>query len=109
MRLAPWLAAPLLVASLHAQATRPDPTAPVSTEFRVFDGAQEVTATTRLRVVLTGKRDGPAIEPAGPIVPLVPAMYDVQVLRGREPGVVNIRWAERLAVMHYPDEGGRHL
>ena len=42
-------------------------------------------------------------------MPLTPAMYDVQALRARASGVVSIKWAERLAVMHYPDEGGRHL
>ena len=38
MPLAPWLALPLLAASLQAQNTVPNASAPVSTEFRVFDG-----------------------------------------------------------------------
>ena len=36
-------------------------------------------------------------------------MYDVQALRTRGSGIVSIKWVERLAVVHYPDEGGRHL
>lgn len=94
-----WL---LVVVAVAAQA-------PVLTEFRVFNGTEDVTGTTRLRVVPSGRRDAPAIEPSGSTVSLTPGMYDVQALRGRDPGVVSIQWAERLAVMHYPDEGGRHL
>jgi hypothetical protein len=33
----------------------------------------------------------------------------VQALREREGRVVTIRWAQRLVVMPYPDEEGRHL
>ena len=36
-------------------------------------------------------------------------MYDAQIIREREGRVLNIRWAERLIVMPYPDEAGRHL
>jgi hypothetical protein len=40
----------------------------------------------------------------------VPAgFYDVQAVREEDGRVVAIRWAERLVVMAYPDEGGRHL
>lgn len=109
MRLAPWLAVPLLAASLHAQAVRPGSTTPVTTEFRVFNGTEEITASTRLRIVPAGRRDAPAIEASRSTVPLAPAVYGVQALRVRGAGVITIKWVERLAVMHYPDEGGRHL
>lgn len=109
MRLAPWLTLPLLAASLQAQTPAPNPTTPVSTEFRVFDGTDEVTAITRLRVHASGTRDVPAIDASRSPVSLAPAMYDVQALRTRDSGIVSIKWVERLSVIHYPDEGGRHL
>lgn len=117
MRLA-WLAAPLVAASLHpppeatagqvAQAP-PPAAARVLTEFRVFDGATEVTAATRLRVVPAGNRSAPALDVDRGTVPLAPAVYDVQAIRTSDSGVRSIKWAERLAILHYPDEGGRHL
>jgi hypothetical protein len=36
-------------------------------------------------------------------------IYDVQAIEERDGSVVNIQWANRLVVMPYPDEGGRHL
>jgi hypothetical protein len=40
----------------------------------------------------------------------VPAgIYDAQAIREVDGKVANIRWAERLVVMPYPDEGGHHL
>lgn len=93
-----WL---VLAAAMSAQA-------PVLTEFRAFDGADEVTATTRFRVVRTG-REQPAPVQTEAMVPLAPAIYDVQAIRTNEKGVVAIKSVERLAVMHYPDEAGRHL
>ena len=93
-----WVLAPLLLAQ-----------AAVVTEFRVFNGAEEVTASTRLRVVPAGARRGPAIDVDRGAVPLAPAVYDVQAIRTSERGVKSIKWAERLAILHYPDEGGRHL
>jgi hypothetical protein len=81
----------------------------VLTEFRVFNGTEEVTASTRLRVVPAGARNASAIEAAPSEVSLAPAVYDVQAIRTSERGVRSIRWAERLAILHYPDEGGRHL
>ena len=117
MRLA-WLAAPILAVSLPpslmatasqgAQAP-PGAAAKVLTEFRVFNGAEEVTAATRLRVVPAGSRNAPAIEVERGTVPLAPAVYDVQAIRTSDSGVRSIKWAERLAILHYPDEGGRHL
>lgn len=103
-----WVSAPLLFVLLHAQEPVP-PTAPVSVVFRVFDGTTEVTASTRLRVTPAGRRDAPAVDARVPITSLPAAMYDVQAIRVDDRGVVAVTWGERLAVMHYPDEGGRHL
>jgi hypothetical protein len=36
-------------------------------------------------------------------------MYDVQAIRQRDGQVLNIRWAEQLLVVRYPDEDGSHL
>jgi hypothetical protein len=88
-----------------------DRSAPVTAEFRVFAGSEEITATTRLRVMPTGTREDPLTvrESKRLVAALAPGIYDVQALRFRPEGIVAIRWAERLVVMHYPDEGGRHL
>lgn len=104
-----WVVAPLLVVALQPQAPSPGVTGPVSAEFRVFDGTTEVTTSTRLRVTPAGRRDAPAVDARVPITPLPAAIYDVQASRVDDSGVVAVAWAERLAVMHYPDEGGRHL
>lgn len=101
----------MLGASMHAQSPQPA-TEPVIAEFRVFAGAEEITASTRLRIMPTGKRDKPTttVEEGGRLsATLAPGIYDVQALRLRQESIVAIRWAERLVVMHYPDEGGRHL
>ena len=84
---------------------------PVNVEFRVFAGTEEITASTRLRIMPTGSRDAPLTVSEGKrlIATVAPAIYDVQALRLRSGGIVAIRWAERLVVMHYPDEAGRHL
>ena len=88
-----------------------DPPAPVSVEFRVFAGTDEITSATRVRVMPTGTREAPVTIGEGKrlLVTLTPGIYDVQALRVRSEGIVAIRWAERLVVMHYPDEAGRHL
>lgn len=106
--LAAWCAVALLAASAaHAQGTP----APVTAEFRVFSGDEEITATTRLRIMPTGTRQGSTTVEEGKslVTSVAPGIYDVQALRLRPEGIVAIRWAERLVVMHYPDEGGRHL
>jgi hypothetical protein len=101
-------AALALIASLHAQRSGPD-AGRVVTEFRVFDGSEEITSTTRLRVVPMGRRGAPPIEVQGSSVALPPAVYDVDAMRVGSGGVTSVKSIERLAVMHYPDEGGRHL
>src|SRR5262245_55117860 len=40
---------------------------------------------------------------------LPPGIYDCQAVQERDGRVLNIRWAERLVVMPYPDEAGHHL
>lgn len=97
------LAAPVI----FAQENR----APVVVEFRVFAGAEEITHSTRLRLMPTGARDKASTMPEGRahVASVPPGIYDVQALRMRSEGIVAIRWAERFVVMHYPDEGGRHL
>jgi hypothetical protein len=103
----------LLVAlAVPLEARQPEtPQPPVTTEFRIFAGREEITHTTRLRVVPSGTREG--MIPVGPAktltVSLSPGIYDVQAFRTRQDAVVGIKWTERLVVMHYPDEGGRHL
>jgi hypothetical protein len=100
--------AALLVGSLaHAQS--PAREAPVLTEFRAFNGADEVTSSTRFRLTPAGARaEGDAIEAQRPMTRLQPAVYDLQASRA-ERGVIAIKRAEGLAIVHYPDEGGRHL
>jgi hypothetical protein len=84
---------------------------PVTAEFRIFAGAEEITATTRVRIMPSGMRDKASVVGEGKtlITQVPPGIYDVQALRLRQEGIVAIRWAERLVVMHYPDEAGRHL
>jgi hypothetical protein len=81
--------------------------------IRIFDGTAEVTAETRVHVYPAGTRGEPLaadfLEDRGHQVPVTPGIYDVQAVQQREGEVVNIRWAERLVVMRYPDEAGEHL
>ena len=82
-------------------------------ELRVFAGAQEVTGDTRISLYRAGERATPvaqATPQTGRLdVAVQPGIYDVQAIRERDERVVGIRWAERLVVMAYPDEGGHHL
>jgi hypothetical protein len=82
-------------------------------ELRVFDGPDEVTAQTRMTVQRAGARGEPlahATSPDGPVQLQVPSgIYDVQAIHERDGRVLNIRWANRLVVMPYPDEAGQHL
>jgi hypothetical protein len=98
---------PLLIAL--AQAAAPQ----LSLEIRVFLGIEEVTGETRVSLHRGGERTAVIGEGQlrdGRHMFSVPAgIYDAQIVREREGRVLNIRWAERLIVMPYPDEGGRHL
>lgn len=87
--------------------------AALTLEIRAFAAGEDVTGETRVTVHRAGDRTAalpPADGHAGRHVFTVPAgIYDAQVIRERDGRVVNIRWAERLVVMPYPDEEGRHL
>jgi hypothetical protein len=82
-------------------------------ELRVFNGAEEVTPLTRLTVHKAGERGDPLAQTSsgdGRVALQVPAgIYDVQAIHERDGRVLNIRWANRLVVMPYPDERGHHL
>jgi hypothetical protein len=82
-------------------------------ELRIFNGAEEVTSQTRVFVHRAGDRGTPFAEAGGGAARIdlkVPeGIYDVQAVQERDGQVVNIQWANRLVVMPYPDEGGRHL
>lgn len=100
----------LSLAVMHAQDHSASST-PVRAEFRIFSGAEEITASTRLRLMPTGTRDRPTTlaEGATRAADVAAGIYDVQALRLRQGSIVGIRWAERLVIMYYPDENGRHL
>jgi hypothetical protein len=103
----------LLLALMLITMGRGSATAPLTLEIRVFDGVEEVTSQTRATLHRTGERGDPLNQwPAGSAsleVQVPEGIYDVQVIRERDGRVVNIRWAQRLVVMPYPDEGGHHL
>jgi hypothetical protein len=97
----------VLAVALSVQAA-----APLMLRIRVFDGPNDVSAETRINVFKAGERQTPVAEGRGAatLAAAVPqGIYDVQVIHEREGRVVRIRWAERLIVMPYPDEGGEHL
>ena len=86
--------------------------ASLTLELRVFNGVEDVTGQTRIAVHRAGERTSPVVllgvgSPLSAEIP--PGIYDVQAIREREGRVLNIRWAQRLVVMRYPDENGRHL
>lgn len=102
----------LLAVSLSA--AQPSSTT-LTLEIRVFAGVEEVSGETRVSIHRAGER-GVALAQAQAQRPearhvfsVPPGIYDAQVVRERDGKVQNIRWAERLVVMPYPDEGGRHL
>ena len=82
-------------------------------ELRVFNGQAEVSSTTRVTIHRAGDRGKPvaviAGGQAGVELEVPEGIYDVQAIEERDGSVVNIQWANRLVVMPYPDEGGRHL
>lgn len=85
----------------------------ITLEIRVFSGGQDVSGETRITVHRAGDRRAPVAQltpRTGRLeIPVAPGIYDVQAIRERDGRVVGIRWAERLVVMAYPDEGGHHL
>jgi hypothetical protein len=94
-------------------ATAPQPASEtVRLEVRVFAGAEDVTPRARVQIYPSGSRTTPiafASRAGRHIIEVAPGLYDVQAIVEHEGRVVGIRWAERLAVMSYPDEAGDHL
>jgi hypothetical protein len=112
--------AALATASVAAQAPAAAPSVvippggpSVRLQVRVFDGADDVTRETRVRLYPAGERRTPigmtlsgdqAFEADVPV-----GLYDVQAIREKSGEVSGVRWVERLLVQKYPDEFGRHL
>ena len=100
----------LAVAIATTQVSAP---ASVTLEIRIFNGPDDVTAESRVVVHRAGDRTEPVARFAARLGSLTlrvpPGFYDVQAIREKDGRVIGIRWAERLVVMAYPDEGGRHL
>jgi hypothetical protein len=83
---------------------------PVRVEFRVFDGANEISAQTRVRIRRSGTTEtGTVVDGSDLSLDLPPGIYDAEAVRQQSGAPVDIRWAEHLVIMQYPDEGGRHL
>jgi hypothetical protein len=86
---------------------------PITLELRVFNGPEDVTSQTRISVHRAGDHTTPIAQlraGASTLSVDVPAgLYDVQAIRERDGRVLSIRWAQRLVVMPYPDEAGKHL
>lgn len=85
---------------------------PITLMVRVFNGADDVTAESRVNIFKAGDRQQAIAESRAKRVvetSVDQGMYDAQVIQERDGRVLNIRWAERLIVMPYPDEAGRHL
>ena len=85
----------------------------ITLEIRVFLGGADVTKSSRVSVHRAGERAqavGMARAGTSRITMQVPAgIYDAQAVHEQDGRVLNIRWAERLVVMPYPDEAGHHL
>jgi hypothetical protein len=84
----------------------------VRLEIRVFAGAEDVTPRSRVQIHPSGTRTAPlpgVSRGERHIVEVATGLYDVQAIVEQDGRVVGIRWAERLAVMAYPDEAGEHL
>jgi len=99
-----------LLAVLALLATQP-PQQRLTLEIRTYRGTEDVTDATRVIVHRAGERDQPVgqITRAQPTLAVVPGIYDAQAVHERDGRVHDIRWAERLVVMEYPDEAGHHL
>jgi hypothetical protein len=86
----------------------------VRLEVRVFDGSDDVTAESHVKLYPKGQRTSdipmtPAT-PGQPVTATVPVgFYDAQAIRERRGESPNIRWAQQWLVQRYPDEYGRHL
>jgi hypothetical protein len=99
--------------ALAAQAPSTVPSQPLTLELRAFNGTEEVTAQIRTTLHRPDEHGEPILQ-AGPVNGRVqyqvpPGIYDAQVIHERDGRVLDIRWANRLVVMPYPDETGHHL
>lgn len=105
--------AALLLAVVLTATAQAITVAPLTLELRIFNGRDEVTRYTRVTIHKAGERGQPVAQVNGAQgaihVSLPEGIYDVQAIEEREGQVVNIQWANRLVVMPYPDEQGRHL
>jgi hypothetical protein len=85
----------------------------VRLQLRVFDGVDDVSRDTRVRLYPAGQRGEPIKVGLGGDqaweADVAVGLYDVQALRERPGAVPAIRWVEHLLVQKYPDEFGRHL
>jgi hypothetical protein len=102
-----------LVTAFAVQDPSPGQEKPLTLELRTFSGTEEVTAQTRATVHRAGDRGEPLIHanPENGRIerPLPAGIYDVQAIHERDGRVLDIRWANRLVLMAYPDEAGHHL
>jgi hypothetical protein len=83
-------------------------------EVRVFDGPEDVTSQSHVKLYPKGQRSSDIpMTTAGigqPTTAMVPVgFYDAQAIRERRGEAPNIRWAQQWLVQRYPDEYGRHL
>lgn len=80
-------------------------------EIRTYRGLDDVSDATRVVVHRAGERDQPVgvITRSRPTLDVAPGIYDAQAVLERSGRVIDIRWAERLVVMAYPDESGHHF
>ena len=108
-----WGLALTLVTAFAVQDPASIATIQLTLELRVFNGADEVTGQIRATVHRAGDRGEPMLQATASADRLqfrLPAgIYDVQAIHERDGRVLNIRWANRLVVMPYPDEPGHHL
>jgi hypothetical protein len=97
----------LVLALLATQSAQPR----LTLEIRTYRGTEEVTDASRVIVHRAGERDQPVghITRAQRTLGVAPGIYDAQAVHERDGRVLDIRWAERLVVMEYPDEAGHHL
>jgi hypothetical protein len=98
---------------LLALAIEPHAPQRLTLEIRIFLGPEDVTREARVTLHRAGERGQP-VSQIGPgrhslDIQVPPGTYDAQAVQERDGRVINIRWALRLVVMPYPDEGGRHL
>jgi hypothetical protein len=107
-----WGLALTLVTAMVVQGPALNAARQLTLEVRVFNGGEEVTGQVRATVHRAGDRGEPLLSAGAGLdrllFRLAAGIYDVQAIHEREGRVLNIRWANRLVVMPYPDEPGHH-